>query len=187
MDQKSGWRTSEFWLSLIAIALGAFVASGLLPSEHPAVKIAGLVVSVLGALGYTKYRSDLKAGALLLCCGLALSACATWQQTVKISLDAAGEAAEGARAVVEPRAIAAGDAIARGCAAAKTPACPALVEHQAKHHRFNLALQSTHTARVLGYSALAAGDKGLAQGWAAQVASAIRTAAELAQAWGVQP
>ena len=57
---KPGYKTTEFWLILLAILLGAFVASGLLPSDHVAVKVAGMVTTVLAALGYTAGRSVVK-------------------------------------------------------------------------------------------------------------------------------
>ena len=57
---KSGWQTTEFWLSLVAVAAGAIVSSGAFHDDSPWMKIAGLVVSVLGALGYTASRGKLK-------------------------------------------------------------------------------------------------------------------------------
>jgi len=57
---KSGYKTTEFWLTLLAILLGAFVASGLLPTEHVAIKVAGMVTTVLAALGYTLGRVSAK-------------------------------------------------------------------------------------------------------------------------------
>ena len=58
---KSGWRTSEFWLSLLALIVGAVASSGLLPGGAP-TQIAGIVSSVLGALGYSTNRSLVKRG-----------------------------------------------------------------------------------------------------------------------------
>jgi len=58
-----GYKTSEFWMSLAAIILGAVMASGVLDGlapEHWAVKVIGLVVSILGALGYTAARGFVK-------------------------------------------------------------------------------------------------------------------------------
>lgn len=57
---KSGIRTTEFWLSLIAIIIGALPSSGLLPDVGPWVQPVGLVTVVLGALGYTASRARLK-------------------------------------------------------------------------------------------------------------------------------
>jgi len=57
---KPGWRSSEFVLSTVATIAGLFIASGVLPETNPAVKIAGLVVTVLAALGYAHQRTKLK-------------------------------------------------------------------------------------------------------------------------------
>lgn len=60
MDLKSGIKTTEFWLSLLAVLVGAFVASGILPSEHWAIKLGGIITTALGALGYSYSRSAAK-------------------------------------------------------------------------------------------------------------------------------
>jgi len=60
--QKPGWKTSEFWLSLAAALLGAFVASGVLPVEHLAMKIAGVALTALASLGYAASRGHAKNG-----------------------------------------------------------------------------------------------------------------------------
>jgi hypothetical protein len=62
-EQKPGWKTSEFWLSLAAIVIGAVMASGVLDSlagDHWLVKVVGIVASILGALGYTASRGFVK-------------------------------------------------------------------------------------------------------------------------------
>lgn len=59
---RSGIRTSEFVLSLIAVALGAFMASGLMPGDSAAMRIAGIAQTTLAALGYTVARTSLKKG-----------------------------------------------------------------------------------------------------------------------------
>lgn len=61
MDDKPGIKTSEFWLNLAAIVVAAFISSGLLPEGHVALKVAVMVSTVLGALGYTVARSMVKA------------------------------------------------------------------------------------------------------------------------------
>ena len=56
------WYTrTEFWASLAVALLGAFLASDLLPDTHIAVKLAGMAMAVLSALGYTVGRSYVKA------------------------------------------------------------------------------------------------------------------------------
>ena len=58
---KPGYKTTEFWLSLAAILLGALFASGAISDGGTVAKVAGLASSVLGALGYTVSRTQLKA------------------------------------------------------------------------------------------------------------------------------
>ena len=60
--QKPGWKTSEFWLSLAAALLGAFVVSGVLPAEHAVMKIAGMALTALASLGYAASRGRAKNG-----------------------------------------------------------------------------------------------------------------------------
>lgn len=62
-DQKPGYRTSEFWLSLAAVLVGAVMASGLLDGLAPDnawVRVLGIVASILGALGYQVSRTMTK-------------------------------------------------------------------------------------------------------------------------------
>jgi drug/metabolite transporter (DMT)-like permease len=56
---KPGYKTSEFWLSVAAVVIGAVMGSGVLDqSATPADnQIFGLLASVLGALGYTVSRA----------------------------------------------------------------------------------------------------------------------------------
>ena len=63
-EVKPGWKTTEFWLSFLAVLLGAFIAAGFFPAEHWAIKVAGLALSALTAMGYTSHRSRTKAEAL---------------------------------------------------------------------------------------------------------------------------
>ena len=57
---KEGKYTSEFWLTLLAQVLGSLVASGMLPQSHWASQIAGVLLMVLSAAGYTWSRTALK-------------------------------------------------------------------------------------------------------------------------------
>lgn len=62
-EQKPGYKTTEFWLSMAAIVIGGVMASGMLDSlggDHWAVKVVGIVASILGALGYTATRGFVK-------------------------------------------------------------------------------------------------------------------------------
>jgi hypothetical protein len=56
-----GYKSTEFWLSLAAVLVGAIMASGVVPDESGWAKVIGLIASVLAALGYTAGRSLFKA------------------------------------------------------------------------------------------------------------------------------
>jgi hypothetical protein len=56
-----GYTTTEFYMSLAAVILGAFIASGLFPSDSIVMKITGMVSSVLAAFGYSLSRGIVKA------------------------------------------------------------------------------------------------------------------------------
>ena len=61
---KAGWRTTEFWITVV-VALGSLVwGAGLLDPEGAgtANKVFGLVVSGLAAVGYTISRGLAKKG-----------------------------------------------------------------------------------------------------------------------------
>lgn len=63
MDPKPGYKTTEFWLSLAAVLIGALMASGLLDVIPGNIDdtIVGVIATVLGALGYTVSRAYTKA------------------------------------------------------------------------------------------------------------------------------
>lgn len=57
---KPGIRTTEFWLTLIAVLASAVLASGLLPHESVTTKIVGIVGAVLASMGYGAARTHAK-------------------------------------------------------------------------------------------------------------------------------
>jgi hypothetical protein len=57
---KPGYKTSEFWLSMGALIVGALFASGVFPAESGGEKVLGLAATVLTTLGYTVSRSIVK-------------------------------------------------------------------------------------------------------------------------------
>jgi len=57
---KPGYKTTEFWLSCGAAAIGGLVASGAIAEESTVAKILGIAASALVALGYTGARLALK-------------------------------------------------------------------------------------------------------------------------------
>lgn len=63
---KPGWKSTEFWLAAAAALLGAFVGSGVLPSEHWAIKVAGVLLVALATLGYSGSRGMAKGGTAVL-------------------------------------------------------------------------------------------------------------------------
>ena len=73
---RSGYKTTEFWLSAAAMLLSGCFAVGLIPTDGTWAKVAALAAFVLTSCGYTVGRSMVKAAALLLVCGmLFLSGC----------------------------------------------------------------------------------------------------------------
>ena len=56
----AGWRSSEAWLTLIAMLLGALPSSGLIANSPIAAKLVGMALAALAALGYTANRTSLK-------------------------------------------------------------------------------------------------------------------------------
>ena len=60
---KPGFKTTEFWMSAIAVVLGALVASGAFTLEGTSAQVVGLVEAALVALGYTGARLTLKKAA----------------------------------------------------------------------------------------------------------------------------
>ncbi len=61
---KPGYKTTEFWLSLLATVMGFLLASGVLDGMDPeswVMRIVGGVIAVLASLGYTASRGKVKA------------------------------------------------------------------------------------------------------------------------------
>jgi len=59
---KPGFKTTEFWLSLVAMLVGAIMASGVLDATETALdnQIVGMIAMMLTGLGYTVARSFAK-------------------------------------------------------------------------------------------------------------------------------
>jgi hypothetical protein len=64
MPPTPGYKTTEFWLSLLATILGTILASGVLnpadPMQAKVIQVAGIVLAMLSTLGYTAGRSFVK-------------------------------------------------------------------------------------------------------------------------------
>lgn len=69
---KPGYKTTEFYLSLLATLLTALFASGVFTSST-SLAIAGMAATVLTALGYKVTRAMVKMAGLVLLVGLATS------------------------------------------------------------------------------------------------------------------
>ena len=63
MKERSGIKTTEFWIALVVILAGLLPSSGLIPEGHWGVKVCGLVVAAAAALGYTAARAGVKSAA----------------------------------------------------------------------------------------------------------------------------
>ena len=57
---QPGYKTTEFWLHAIAIALSALFASGAIPTSGTVATIAVIAAAELSALGYTVSRTMVK-------------------------------------------------------------------------------------------------------------------------------
>lgn len=60
-SQRSGLKSTEAWLSLAVVLLGALPSTGLIANMPKMVQIIGLIGSVLTAMMYTMQRTHLKA------------------------------------------------------------------------------------------------------------------------------
>lgn len=56
MASKPGYKTTEFWLSLVATLIGLLWASGLISEGSTADKVIGFVAAALGQFGYAVSR-----------------------------------------------------------------------------------------------------------------------------------
>lgn len=60
MENKPGYKTSEFWLALAAVIVNAAIASGAIPSESPGMKLLAMASALLVTMGYGGARYALK-------------------------------------------------------------------------------------------------------------------------------
>lgn len=63
MDPKPGIYSSEWWLSLAVVILGAVMASGLIVEGSWISQLIGALLAAAGAVGYTASRGIVKAAA----------------------------------------------------------------------------------------------------------------------------
>lgn len=58
--KKPGYKSTEFYMSMLAVIIGAVASSGILEGSDGLTKVIGLVMAALVALGYTGSRLTLK-------------------------------------------------------------------------------------------------------------------------------
>jgi len=66
-ETKPGYKTTEFWLSVLATLLGFLLASGAMdtvPQDSWIAKLIGGAVAVLATLGYSASRAKVKSEGL---------------------------------------------------------------------------------------------------------------------------
>ena len=61
--EKPGWQTTEFWLTLIALIVGALLSSGAVQEGTTLYQAITFAAVILSALGYTVSRSIVKKAA----------------------------------------------------------------------------------------------------------------------------
>jgi hypothetical protein len=61
-ETRPGYKTSEFYLTAVAMVLSLLFASGLVSDGSTVEKVAAFLAAALTTLGYTVSRGKLKAG-----------------------------------------------------------------------------------------------------------------------------
>jgi len=59
-EPKPGYKTTEFWLTLLVTVLGALMASGIFNEDSPILKLVGVCLAALSQLGYSVGRIKVK-------------------------------------------------------------------------------------------------------------------------------
>jgi len=169
---RAGWRTTEFWMALAVVILGAFASSGILPTEHIIVKVAGLVIAVLGSLGYgiSRGMSKKPPNTLFVLIGamsvLSLSAygCMGAAQ-IRTGLEGIHASTETASAMIGPYMHQKCSGVAAACASKDDKECLPLVSCQDTKKYLNSILLGSHHAVLMGMAALKTGDEAGASEW----------------------
>ena len=65
VKEKPGFKTTEFWVCLLVLLLGALVQSDAFGEGHWALKATAFASMILGTLGYTYARAQAKFGAAM--------------------------------------------------------------------------------------------------------------------------
>jgi len=59
-EVKPGYKTTEFWITVVAVITGLLAASGLIAEGTAGAKVIGVIIEALAAMGYTIGRSIAK-------------------------------------------------------------------------------------------------------------------------------
>lgn len=62
METKPGYKTTEFWLTVVVFALSFLATSGLFSDSSQTAKIVGVILDTLAAMGYSSSRGIAKSG-----------------------------------------------------------------------------------------------------------------------------
>lgn len=57
---KPGYKTTEFWLSLLAMIFGALMSSGAIVEGSSIERAIGGAIAILATMGYTASRAQVK-------------------------------------------------------------------------------------------------------------------------------
>ncbi len=188
VDLKTGWKTSEFWLSLAAIIFGAVAASGVLPSGHWSVQVIGIVTTILGALGYTYSRTVAKRNGngdtviklvpFILITSLFASGC-SWERAVKTTLSGAYDVAKLTETTAIPLLHQKAMTERDKCAAAQATTCPEKDKWQTIRHQVEKAVAAVYQAVGAGEIARLLGKEIEAKTWVSKLGLLLSSLAQL--------
>ena len=159
-DIKSGWKTTEFWLTLVSVLCGALLAAGVFPLESSWGKVVGVLAAVLASLGYGVARARVKAPPtsvlLLLSATLLVSGCSSsWQEISRKSLYSAHTI--GVSASIEAERVCR-PALER-CKEERRNPCPKLLQCQLKRRPVLQVLETLQRTVLIGLMAVEVGDQ----------------------------
>lgn len=64
-EPKKGYLTTEFWLTVLAMALGTLLTSGIVADGSLWTRVLGAAIDLLALLGYTASRMGVKKAAAI--------------------------------------------------------------------------------------------------------------------------
>ena len=105
---KSSLKSTEFWLTAVAVVLGLLLSSGVMGDGSPALRYVGAAASLLASMGYTAAKTKSKPDASK----PGFKTTEFWVNAVSALSGVAITAGVGAASVAADAANAAGDALA---------------------------------------------------------------------------